>query len=189
MKIRKFDTSNYSVRSLNISKYTAVKKKNEHVVQRRQKRNMNIINTNNTYLTSAFWHEIEMAKSQAFDQLNSKIYSVPLNKKYSHQIFQDDEDIEIHSNPTIFWNNSNSEETNHPQLRRKISDFTTLKDKSVFDVGIKRRNLKEKKLAKDNKALRGEVNKLSDEIIGLKIILKRISEKYRVSQKYKPIWR
>lgn len=80
MRNRKFNTSNYSVRSLNISKYTTVKKKNDNLLHKRQNRNMNRIHTNNTYSTLGFRQESDLIKSQAFDQVDLENYRVPFQK-------------------------------------------------------------------------------------------------------------
>lgn len=98
--------------------------------------------------------------------------------------------MEIRSNPTIFEQIQILGETNEPKMRRQISDFKALQQKSpAFAAYHNKNTFNEKLLNKENKGLREKVNRLTNEIIGLKLIIKRVSEKYKICQKYKPFER
>ena len=60
-----FNTSNYTLKSLNTSKYSSIKNKNSIPSHsKRMNRNLTRIHTNHTYSTTSFPRHLELVKSQ-----------------------------------------------------------------------------------------------------------------------------
>lgn len=171
-KRRKFNTSNYSVKSLNKSSYTGVK----NVSRKRMNRNKSRVHATQTYSTSGFTTALEETP---------KVERFPaeplLHKKYTQQAT--DTDMEVRSNLTIGTSNYGEPRAT---LRRQISAFVgNSKIKTLEEVH--KNDEVNKKLQKENKFLKKEVKRLNFELTGLKVILQRLTQKYKINQKILPV--
>ncbi|CAI2363234.1 unnamed protein product [Moneuplotes crassus] len=171
-KRRKFNTSNYSVKSLNKSTFAAAK----NLPRKRMNRNQSRVHATQTYSTSGFTTALEEApNAERFPQ------EPLLHKKFTHQA--SDTDMEVRSNLTVGGSHYGEQKA---ILRRQISAFVDNSKIKTLEELPKNDELT-RKLKKENKLLKKEVQRLNFELTGLKVILQRITQKYKINQQMLPI--